>query len=846
MAITPVQPYIETKNYKDAKAAINTSEYTKPRNPQGHLVHDTLKSMPKYWLQDIAYDMRAVRDGFRGTANDHQTGRLNEVGLKAGGIGIATYLASKTSDPKARLMEYVGLAAFLASMSLYPKIAVNVPSRVVHGFDIGKKYIDDQGRKKSVFQDSNYIPFDMYKGDSPGEDLDIIGDRLGIPRDIKNRHDVIKEQMRKIATQNNTLWMLTGGFATPVMAALICYGADKAISNGLEKARNMSYKGKISDLLQKTADMTEDINLIEPNSLSERVGKIVNAYKGKEIPKDEIDKIFNLITNETDSIISDGVKSDLAKLFRAEGNGYIFGENAAEQIIESIRSRIGSVNKDMLTNVFVPTKEELSGILSKVKNESQDISQDGLEKLKNELKNLYKSKISSYPEAAEALQAKQNDIINSISMSIKKHPAYLVNDEIADDVVNFAKIMGEFKINKIKLDKCESFHVEYSPETIIAKYYEKFQSEFLNILGLNNSELKEVREFSKYASEKLDEKLTALCNDSAKYEKAIKRLAKVMSDMDKELDGESTSALKDLISAIENNYNKTALRISNIGDDKFSETIDRLVKEQVSEDMMKNTLSTKEDLFKVLDGRQEVIRGGEALEDVLKVSKGVGSSKNNEIARIVERYQEVRNAFNRVLHTMDIYKREIPKDSTAQSILKTGKEVLLNASSKNHTLKLNMENNPNYYKHVFETIWSGKLEDVTQNTLDSVKDISGVKNSAGKNSFSARFTEYINRFRSVIGNCDIDFTKLYHRVWKSREYAQDAMTRKSKFDLVAQSPVDMLTDGAAKKYGNNMWLKRACIIAGSVFGVAFLSQFTFGKIKNPHNLQKQVKNDKNN
>ena len=35
---------------------------------------------------------------------------------------------------------------------------------------------------------------DMYRGEYPGEDLDVIGDRMGIPRGIKNRNDLIKEQ----------------------------------------------------------------------------------------------------------------------------------------------------------------------------------------------------------------------------------------------------------------------------------------------------------------------------------------------------------------------------------------------------------------------------------------------------------------------------------------------------------------------------------------------------------------------------------------------------------------------------------------------------------------------------
>ena len=215
MALNPVQPNIENKNsvtpYREAKGAIKTDNLVKPLPAEGHLVHDTVLTVPKFWLKDIAYDVKAVRDGFRGDANDHQLGRINDVGLKVGGIGIAAYLASKTTNPMARTMEYVGLGTFLAAMSLYPKIAINAPSRLVHGFDIGKEYIDDQGRKKSVFQDSNYIPFDMYKGDFEGEDLDVIGDRMGIPRDIKNRHELVKEHtMDAYSRFCNTCYDSTG------------------------------------------------------------------------------------------------------------------------------------------------------------------------------------------------------------------------------------------------------------------------------------------------------------------------------------------------------------------------------------------------------------------------------------------------------------------------------------------------------------------------------------------------------------------------------------------------------------------------------------------------------------
>ena len=214
MAIQPVQlnkniqnPGFKQdyKSYLEADGTIKTDNNVKPLPPKGHLVDDDFGSSVKYFFKDIGYDMKSVKNGFNGSANDHQLGRLNDVGLRLGGIGIAAYLASRTTNPKVRIMEYVGLATFLTSMAIYPKLAINTPARILHGYDFDKEYIDDQGRKKSVQQDSNYVPYDMYMGANSGEDLDTIGDKMGIPRDIKNRHDLIREQMRKIATQNNTL-----------------------------------------------------------------------------------------------------------------------------------------------------------------------------------------------------------------------------------------------------------------------------------------------------------------------------------------------------------------------------------------------------------------------------------------------------------------------------------------------------------------------------------------------------------------------------------------------------------------------------------------------------------------
>lgn len=836
MAVNPVQPNTDNKNYlsyRDAKGSINTQNNTKPLNPQGHLVHDTLLSVPKYWFKDFVYDMRAIKEGFKGNTNDHQQGRLNDVGLKLGGIGIAAYLASRTSDPKLRLMEYIGLGSFLTAMSLYPVLAINIPSRIVHGFDIGKEYIDDQGRKKSVFQDSNYIPFDMYKGDFPGEDLDIIGDRMGIPRDIKNRHDLIKEQMRKIATQNNTLWMLTAGFATPVMAALMCVGLEKLLIPAMEGIRNYSTNSKIGSVLKLSESMPTNVSEIGTNKISEKVEKILKQYEGKELPKEEFDKIIEVITEKADSKISNGIKEDLTKLIQSDTK---FAVNS-DTIISTIKEHIPAQNKTKLEKIFVPTADEINTIINRISGDSKELTEEQVRVLKSELKKLFTTK------GAETQYQKSfaTDLVNKISASLKQKPVSVINESQISQIVDFAKIIGDFKIKEQIVDKCISNKFEEAPQTVLANSYERFENTLFDVLNIKFKDMKQMKESPELAKEILEKKLEELTKDNIKYENAIKKLSKVMAEMDTKLYGKtSESKVLQLINATENVYNNTALRLNKLDNKAFAKTINSLIEEEITEQGLKHKFSP-ENIVNFLDGTMKADENAAkwSLDYAKANSKGVGSSKMDAISRIANRYQGVRNSFNRMLLTMDVYKRGLPEGGYALDVAKMGRDFLLSANSSQFTQKFNLTNNPELYRDIMYTTWGDeKLTTETKNVFENadsrLKDV------------LERLQKFIKRTREVMGQNNIDFTKPHHVVsgaGVNDTFAQNDLTRRSKFDLVAQDPITMVKKASEKKYGNLLWLRRASAIGASVLGVAVLAQFAFGRIKNPHNIQKQVSDE---
>ncbi|MBR2430844.1 hypothetical protein IKB17_05225 [bacterium] len=872
---------IQNKSYLENNEIVKTDSNIHPLPPKGHLVNDNLSNSIKFFFEDIKYNIKSVKNGINGEANDHQLGRLNDVGIVTAGILIATYLASKTTNPKARIMEYVGLGTFLTAMSIYPKLVINMPAKLLHGYDIDKEFIDDQGRKKSVMQDSNYVPYDMYLGDVPEEDISIIGDKMGIPKDIKNRNDLIREQMRKIATQNNTLWMLTAGI-TPALTALLCCGLENfIIAPAIEKSNITRYNNSIAKALKNTSKMSDDISSIKSNMLSKKIETFLSKYKNQELPKEEFDKLLDMFSEGLFENTTEGIKDDLSRILNTSvtnGSQSVFvNDEILESILNDSKKKISKSNKDLLEKALIPSKEELSNIIKNhTSNANNIIRVENISIIRNELSKLIDSRIQTIKKVPkEFLLSQKNDILEYITNSLNSKKSFYVTDENIKKITDFAKILGEFKENKKILSNAKAFQVEHAQDTIIARSYDKFEKTLLKELDIKFSDLKKMRESEKYTKELLDKKFMEIAKDEARFKKTMERLGDVVSDLEVKLNGksETNSNLLNLINAIENNYNKTAQRLSKLG--SFDSTIDRLVKQDVS--TLKNNLQSRTDLFDALDGITEnkykdLFNNGndfwklseeKRIEYIKANANGVGSSKNLEISKIIERYQGAKNSFNRVLHTLDVYKRALSPEKFAKTlygkspeyvsdIIKKGKDTLLYASSSDHVLKLDTVNNPSFYKDLMNSVWTsdvgefystkqkGYITDVTKESLSK-------NNSMAKGNVLDRFQFYITRFRNIVANNDIDFTKPNHILNPDirNQYSKEGKTRMSFFNLVGQTPVDMARGAASRKFATQKWLRIISAITTSVFGITLLAQFGFGKISNPQNVQKKVSNDAN-
>ncbi|MBR3605236.1 MAG: hypothetical protein IKL52_04335 [Candidatus Gastranaerophilales bacterium] len=189
----------------------------KPNEAKAKMVKEGILGNPITDVKDTFKDGRNFfKAVHKGNLGDNNLGRINDLGLKIGAGIIASFLALHSKTKTESIMRFIGGATFIAAMELWPKLFINLPARLVHGFRIDRKYISAQGDKKDFFLDNQFLVWDAY----PEEQLRKDAKKAGIDYDAKNGKEKIQRKMQKTALQNRTLWMATAGFATPLMTAM--------------------------------------------------------------------------------------------------------------------------------------------------------------------------------------------------------------------------------------------------------------------------------------------------------------------------------------------------------------------------------------------------------------------------------------------------------------------------------------------------------------------------------------------------------------------------------------------------------------------------------------------------
>ena len=406
----------------DIQRELDNRTFIKPLEGKGRLIKGNIFNAPAMMVKDMIYDAKALKHAVSGKANDHELGKLNDFGLFLGSLAIAGYLFTRKQTPMTKGMEFVGLASFLGSMALWPKIAIQLPAYLIHGVNVQKEYEDSFGRKKPFYQDPQFLPWDLYTD----EEINKMGDRLGVPKDIPNRREFIQEKMKKIGIQNNTLWMLTAGFATPIMSGLICNMAEPYLLKYLDNKNN-----KAADAILKDLDKYAETKY-KNTAVGQELAKLLQNNANKPLDKELKESIFSTITRYMDPVTAESFKADLDNIVFGKET-YKIQDSSVKEIIGNLQTvfkdKIPNVDEEFLKAV-IPDEKTLIEALQNNDTFGKDIQSVEFGTVTDTIKKLIDTNTRAYntahPDKAKDLRFIRKLVMNNMTKDKNSNPVKIV------------------------------------------------------------------------------------------------------------------------------------------------------------------------------------------------------------------------------------------------------------------------------------------------------------------------------------------------------------------------------------------------------------------------------------
>lgn len=844
----PKNQDVEIVNVKKVKPNFDINRelanrtFIKPLPGQGHLVNNRITDLPAVIVKDFAYDLKALKDGYTGKANDHQLGKLNDMGLAIGGLSLAGFLATIKQTPRTKAMEFIGLASFLASMSIWPKVAIQWPAQLIHGVNISQQYEDSFGRKKKFYLDPQFIPWDLYSD----KEINKIGDRLGVPRNMNNRRDFIQEKMRKIAVQNNTLWMLTAGFATPVMSALICSLSEPYVNKYLN---NLQMK-KADKLLNNFSESTKKM---KSDKILKNIESFIELHKDQPLTDDMIRTLSTNLTDGFDGLATDAMEKDLKKLLRPDGvEKYTISTATAQAMSDNAKKALKNSPLDKaIIDAVVPKPEQLTALFESEAYAGKDFTKLQAQDLLDDISLIVRKNIKEYNDTNPVLKITDeiekpiifDKLVNAkfseapISKVLASTPAARFNEEAQQIVKGAARVMTDLKAKTDVLDKFAYIKFASAPETGLANYWNDVAESLTEIFKITPEEIKKTRMDRQLMTGLLREKMEKIASDDAEYSRVMKAVC------------EKINTLKDTVKAdtIPTNYIEAA-----------DSTYDTAAAE------LENIMTGNGKVVKFENVSQH-LTGPKAVRNGNTVHSGEQSLKQIQKSFVEERFLGIKSTFEGLLNSMNFYRKvatnsiDTLKDrprEIKEEVIEFCKQLAIDRHMVDFETKFYALRNPYPNMDDFSDL-EVKDGKVINKYLGKARPMADVDLPMDWDFFKTVMqtlykeplhpdTEAIFRDTNIAGvgayrdavYKDIGDTNYFAKLQHFLENKGSSATSARKFLLLGMSPDDLFSKIGLRKYNSQTWRKTFGTIGAVLLGVTLAAQFFFGRMKLPENRQK--------
>ena len=818
----------------DIQHELDNRTFIKPLKGKGKLVSGNIFNAPALMVKDGIYDAKALKHAIKGEANDHELGKINDIGLKLGGLAIAGYLFTGKQTPMTKGMEFVGLGSFLASMAIWPKIAIQLPAYLIHGVNVQKEYEDSFGRKKPFYQDPQFIPWDLYSD----EEIQKIGNRLGVDKNIPNRRDAIQEKMKKIAIQNNTLWMLSAGFATPVMSALICNQAEPYLAKFLDNLQN-----KKADKLLNNIDMYS--KKYQNNSVKNNFEKIVALYKDKPVDSKLEKLIFETFSNGIDLVTADSIQNDLKQIIN--NKTYLINDSTVKLINLNINKKFENKNfsKETLKQIL-PDYDSLYKLFKDNNYLNTNIQKSEFKNITDKIMLVIQSNVNNYnnnvPENQKVdltyikkLIASNKEDSHPIKTALSKMTGSILDSTAIEKLRKAAVVIDNFRAKKAVLDKYALIKVGSAPETVAANYWNNTSKSLLKMFGITQKDLEKSGFDRNIMGNLVRDKIEKIVSNDNSYNTLMDNLAGKIAELDTLIKPsdisvpilKNTENLNDAQKlALKSNYENQVDTIFN----EFADSINELGFHKTS---------------KAVVG----IHGND----------NVGTLKNIQKSYVSERLLGIKSSFLRLYNTI-FYYRQIAKRANElealgrysregkEELIEFGKQFTINGHSSDFANKFYMHRNPHpsfdnspleikdgkvinkYYGKTKELVDIPNEKFFYQDIMRMLYEAPLDKETeaiADKHLIKEELINYRNLILDKIGG-EKNFAKPRHRIRPESKTGSEL-----KFLLTGIATDELFYKAGQQAYNTNKWLKMFGTIGAVTLGVTVLAQFFFGKTKSP-------------
>lgn len=821
------QPIKPAKQAPLPAFTFNAEGKIKPLDDKAKLLPSRIFGSPIEYVKDLKQDVVNIGRAATGKANDHELGRINDVAMKLGSLGLAAYLFAKNPLKLSKAMEFVGFGTFFASMALWPKLAIQAPIKARTGVDIHQKYVDSQGRKKMLHQDPQYDLTDLYSR----EDLDKMGKKLGVSENLPDRDSFIKQRAKKTATQGNTLWMMTAGIATPVMSALACNRLEKPINNAIE-----AFDLKTSQKALETGK-TGFFQKIKQSMADKAFSKFLAKNADKTVDEKMAGKIASYMgLNLNSASMQSAVASEIAGMTKAVTIDENFVRNALK----------GQVDDAIIASVVGTDAFKLAAQEGSLKNIATLLSQSAV-------------------EGKVAQQKLSGKLLATLGKAQKSGAKPTVGD-VTEKIKGLYGSLSGLTSDKQILDRFVSARVGDKSGTYIANQWSRVCDGFIKSLGLNGKELKALADGDMSI---LSKKLAAISADDEAYNKVVSKLMKLIGDYEAKTgqsfietvqarSAQMSSAASEALSA--GGFAEVAKKVSTEATKgTLKNVVDGAARERVAGAQSSfYRLLQSLDLFKRIGSSNAESKLAQMLKDAGKVADDAAVEKLIDAFRgialsatateNIKKLKEVgidlaEEEYKSIVKTLSpdlrfqlssvLKKAGKPCNGTAvDKLLKACKDMVLNATTTDYVEKLKsagFELSEKEYKAVMNVLFGEKAGSTLKASLGGGEQASAMLRGFGayKSEFMSKVANWQNGMTPELSRCVVDATTK----------GANAIERNN----LAGKPVsELVRDVAKQTYNSNKWLK---IFGGTMIALTAVTLVAGLAIGRKSKIEKQLEQE---